>query len=142
FTLQGPRVTTHDLNVAAADYSLLGDGWFDMDKNVNLGARILLSKSLSSELIAAKHNIAYIANSDERIEIPLRVVGQLPKPAILPDVTVLAQRAATHAAQREMGKFLNKKGGAAIGGLLGGGRATGGSAPSGNPLNQFKGLFK
>ncbi|HJU11426.1 MAG TPA: AsmA-like C-terminal domain-containing protein [Candidatus Binataceae bacterium] len=140
FTLQGPRMTTHDLTVAAADYSLLGDGWFDMDKNVNLVARILLSKSLSSELIAAKHNIAYIANPDQRIEIPLRVAGQLPKPAILPDVTVLAQRAATHAAQREMGKFLNKKGGA-IGGLLGGG-SKGSSAPSGNPLNQFKGLFK
>lgn len=141
FMLQGPRLTTHDLNVAAADYSLLGDGWFDMDKNINLAARIVLSKAFSSELIAAKHNISYITNPDQRVEIPLRIMGQLPKPAVVPDVTVLAQRAATHAAQREVTKFLGKRGGA-LGGLLGGAGSHGNPQPSGNPLNQLKGLFK
>jgi AsmA protein len=139
FVLQGPRLTTHDLNLAAEDYSVLGDGWFDMDKNIDLAARILLSKAFSNELIAAKHNVAYLTDQDQRVEIPLRVVGQLPKPAVIPDVTVLAQRAATHAAERQLGKFLGKKGGA-LGGLLGGG---GGSAnPTSNPLNQLKGLFR
>src|SRR5207302_2486620 len=28
FQLQGPRLTTHDLNVQTQDYSLLGNGWF------------------------------------------------------------------------------------------------------------------
>jgi hypothetical protein len=73
------------------------------------------------------------------VEIPLRVVGHLPKPAVIPDVSVLAQRAATHAAEREVNRFLGKKGGA-IGGLLGGGKSNP-QAPS-NPLNELKGLFK
>ncbi len=141
FVLQGPRLTTHDLNVGAADYSLLGDGWFDMGKNVDLAARILLSKPFSSELIAAKHNIAYLTNQDQRLEIPLRVLGQLPKPAIVPDVSVLAQRAASHAAQREFGKLLGKRGGA-LGGLLGGAGSNGSPGQSSNPVNQLKGLFR
>jgi len=141
FVLQGPRLTTHDLNLAAADYSILGDGWFDMDKNIDLAARILLSKAFSNELVAAKHNIAYLTDPDQRVEIPLRIVGHLPKPAVVPDVTVLAQRAATHAAQREVTRFLGKKGGA-LGGLLGGGGSTAKPQPPSNPLNQLKGLFR
>ena len=139
FILQGPRLITHDLNLAAADYSLLGDGWFDTDKNVDLAARILLSKAFSSELIAAKHNVAYITNPDQRVELPLRIVGHLPKPAIMPDITLLAQRAATHAAQREVGKLIGKRGGA-LGSLLSGG--SGSPQRSSNPLNQLKSLFR
>jgi hypothetical protein len=75
------------------------------------------------------------------VEIPLRVSGHLPKPAVLPDVSVLAQRAATHAAQRELGKFLNKKAGP-LGSFLGGGAAGTNPQPGSNPLNQLKGLFK
>jgi hypothetical protein len=148
FRLQGPRLTTHDLNIAAVDYTVAGDGWFDMDKNVELAARILMSKEFSSELISAKRDIAYVTNPDGRVEIPLRVVGQLPKPAVLPDVNVLAQRAATNAAQGQIGRLLGKKGGG-LGGFFGGGGGggAGGKNPSqqptpSNPLNQFKGLFR
>lgn len=140
FVLQGPRLITHDLNLAAADYSVLGNGWFDMDRNIDLAARILLSKAFSSELISAKHNIAYLANPDAQVEIPLRVVGHLPKPAVIPDVSVLAQLAATHAVQREVSRLLSKKGGA-LGALLGGG-GKGNPQPPPNPLNQLKGLFR
>ncbi|HKV53075.1 MAG TPA: AsmA-like C-terminal domain-containing protein [Candidatus Binataceae bacterium] len=125
FTLQGPRLTTHDLNIAAADYSVLGDGWFDMDKNLDVAARILMSKAFSSELVAAKRNISYLTNSDGRVEIPLRVAGQLPKPAIVPDVGPLVQRAAGHALENKLGSF------------LGGGKGGG----SGNPLKDLRGLF-
>jgi hypothetical protein len=144
FTLQGPRMITHDLNAAAADYTILGDGWFDMDKNIDLAARILMSKAFSNEMVGAKHNIAYVTNADGRIELPLRISGQLPKPAVLPDVNVLAQRAASHAIQNRVGSLLGKKGGA-LGGLHGGGKeSSGGTAkPSStpNPLDQLKGLF-
>ena len=152
FVLQGPRITTHDLTVSAADYSILGDGWFDMDKNVDLGARIIMSPSFSSELVAAKQNIAYIENQNNQVEIPLRITGQLPKPAVVPDIGVLTQRAATHEAQKRIGGLIGKKAGP-LGGLLGGGNPppAGGGTPSGggsnpqptppNPLNQLKGLF-
>ncbi len=39
FVLEGPRITSHDIKVQTVDYNLLGDGWFDMDKNIDLAAR-------------------------------------------------------------------------------------------------------
>jgi hypothetical protein len=131
FTLLGPRITSHDLVARAADYSIFGDGWFDMDKNVNLAARILLSKAFSGELVAARRNVSYLENPDRQVEIPLLITGQLPKPAILPDVTVLAQRAAGNAVMNKLGN------------LLGGKKSNGGkpSGKSSNPLEQLKGLF-
>ncbi len=163
FVLAGPRITSHDIKLQTVDYNLLGDGWFDMDKNIDLGARLVLSQPFSAELIAAKKNVSYVANRDGQIDIPLQITGQLPKPSVLPNVTELAQRAGTHAAQEQgqkyIGKFLGKKGlPAGLGGLLGGGAdsggdsgagagsggsgtPSGGSKPPPNPLDQLKKLF-
>jgi hypothetical protein len=149
FQIQGPRITSHDIIVKSLDYSMLGDGWFDMDKNIDLSARILMSRPFSNELIAAKRNVEYLANRNGQVEIPLRVTGQLPKLAVVPDVAVLAQRAASQALENKLGALLGaKKGGAGGGlsGLLGGGGSGGGGAPAPqstplNPLNQLKGLF-
>jgi uncharacterized protein involved in outer membrane biogenesis len=152
FVLQGPRITTHDLTVKAVDYSMLGDGWFDMDKRIDMAAHILLSPQFSSELKADKQNIVYLENKNAQVDIPLRISGELPKPRIAPDVGELAQRAGSQAVKQKgqqlLGKFLGKKGG--LGGLLGGGSsggaATGGAQPQAtpapsNPLSTFKKLF-
>jgi len=158
FVLAGPRITSHDIKVQTVDYNLLGDGWFDMDKNIDLAARILLSPQFSKELIEQKKEVAYIANQDGQVDIPLQVVGQLPKPQVLPNVSELAQRAASHAVQAQgqkyLGKVFGKKGlpgglGKFLGGdssggnngSSGGGAPAGGSNPPPNPLNQLKKLF-
>ena len=106
--LAGPRITSHDIKVQTVDYNLLGDGWFDMDKNIDLAARIVLSPQFSKELIEQKKEVAFIANKDGQIDIPLQVVGQLPKPQVLPNVTELAQTAANNAAQSQGQKYLGK----------------------------------
>ncbi len=161
FVLEGPRITSHDIKVQTVDYNLLGDGWFDMDKNIDLAARIVLSPQFSQELIAQKKEVAYVANKDGQIDIPLQVVGQLPKPQVLPNVTELAQRAGTNAVQGQgqkyLGKVFGKKGlpgglGKFLGGDSGGGNGSGGSGSGGNngggnsnpppnPLDQLKKLF-
>ncbi|HZC47015.1 MAG TPA: AsmA-like C-terminal region-containing protein, partial [Candidatus Acidoferrum sp.] len=159
FVLAGPRITSHDIKVQTVDYNLLGDGWFDMDKNIDLAARIVLSAPFSKELIDQKKEVAYIANQDGQIVIPLQVVGQLPKPQVLPNVNELAQMAGTHAVQAQgqkyLGKVFGKKGlpgglGKFLGTDSGSGdtNAPNGSAPpSGtsnpppNPLDQLKKLF-
>ncbi len=158
FVLAGPRITSHDIKVQTVDYNLLGDGWFDMDKNIDLAARIVLSPQFSKELIEQKQQVAYVANQDGQIDIPLQIVGQLPKPQVLPDVTQLAQRAGTHAVQAQgqkyLGKVFGKKGlpgglgkifggdsGDGGGGSGNGGAPAGGSNPPPNPLDQLKKLF-
>jgi uncharacterized protein involved in outer membrane biogenesis len=160
FVLEGPRITSHDIKVQTVDYNLLGDGWFDMDKNIDLAARIVLSPQFSKELVEQKKEVAFIANKDGQIDIPLQVVGQLPKPQVLPNVTELAQRAGTHAMQAQgqkyLGKVFGKKGlpgglnkflggdsGSGDGSGDGSGNNNGGgnSKPPPNPLDQLKKLF-
>jgi hypothetical protein len=135
-----------------------------------MAAQIVLSPSFSKELIEQKQQVAYIADRDGQISIPLQISGQLPKPSILPNVTELAQRAGTHATQAQgqkyIGKFLGKKGlpaglgkflgadsggagdsGSGAGDGSGGVSSNGGAPPSGgskpppNPLDQLKKLF-
>jgi len=79
FVLEGPRITSHDIKVQTVDYNLLGDGWFDMDKNIDLAARIVLSAPFSKELIEQqKQEVAFIANKDGTNRHPAANVGQLP----------------------------------------------------------------
>ena len=164
YVLAGPRITSHDIKVQTVDYNLLGDGWFDMDKNIDMAARIVLSPQFSQELIAQKQQVAYIANRDGQIDIPLQISGNLPKPHILPDVSELAQRAGTHAVQAQgqkyLGKVFGKKGlpgglgkffgtdsgsgsdsGDGSNGTNSGAAPSGGSNPPPNPLDQLKKLF-
>ena len=126
FQIAGPRIISHDIVVQSTDYSIFGDGWFDLDKNLDLTAKIKMSQAFSSELVGAKHNVVYLTNQNGEVVIPLRVSGQLPHPAVVPDVAVIAQRAATHAVQGKLGELLQKNGVGCIlkknglGGLLGG----------------------
>lgn len=160
FVLEGPRITSHDIKAQTVDYNLLGDGWFDMDKNIDLAAEIVLSPQFSKELIEQKKEVAFIANKDGQIDIPLQVVGQLPKPQVQPNVTELAQLATNNAAQSQgqkyLGKIFGKKGiPKGLSKFLGGdssgndgsgngsGNSNGGgnSNPPPNPLDQLKKLF-
>ena len=50
FTIQGPRITSHDIKAVTPDYSALADGWFDLDKNIDMNAHLLLSQELSREI--------------------------------------------------------------------------------------------
>ncbi|HLK87287.1 MAG TPA: AsmA-like C-terminal region-containing protein [Candidatus Binataceae bacterium] len=127
FTIKGPRIVSHDIRAVTPDYSALADGWFDLDKNIDMNAHLLLSQELSREMMSAKKNIVYLANEQKQVDIPVRITGQLPKPSVQPDIQFLAQRAAGHLVQKQAGKLLNKylgggssgnSGGNALGGAL------------------------
>ena len=137
FVILAGRIVSNDILVRSPDYDILAHGWFDFDKNLDLVAKILMSRGFSDDMVAAKRNVVYLTNSDGRIEIPLRVSGQLPKPTVAPDVGNLAQRAASHAVENRLGGLLQKKG---LGGILGGG-GSGGNNGGGSFKNPFKGLF-
>jgi len=135
FVLQGPRMTTHDLTVASSDYTMLGDGWLDMDKNIDLAAHILMSKEFSSDLRADRKNVVYLEDQDGQIDIPVIIRGALPKPSIQPNIQALAQRAASQALQKRGSKLLDK-----FLGKGGDSQPSGGAKPV-NPLDQLKKLF-
>jgi hypothetical protein len=126
FVIFGPRLTTHDFSAQAIDYNVMADGWFDLDKNLDMNAQILLSQPFSSELIAARKNVAFLADHRGQVVIPLRVTGRLPHPSVMPNVDILAQRAASNAMQSKLGGLIDK-----------GGKGLGGIFKHGNPLQGF-----
>jgi uncharacterized protein involved in outer membrane biogenesis len=131
FVIQGPKITSHDIKAVTPDYSALADGWFDLDKNIDMKAHLLLSQGLSRELMSEKKNVVYLANEQKQVDIPVQISGQLPKPSVQPDIQFLAQRAAGHLVQKQAGKLFDK--------YLGGNSKNGssGSNPLGGALNKL-----
>jgi len=122
FTIEGPRIISHDIAIESPDYKILGDGSFDADKNIDLKARLVIVKELSGELEANKKAVAILANKNGEIEIPVQIVGTLPKPKVLPDIEAIVETAAQGAFKDKAGKLL--------GGLLG-------KKGKGSPLEQL-----
>ncbi len=75
FTLASQRITTHDLTVQSPGYGITGDGWFDMDKNINMTGDISFTFGLT-------------------VAIPMLVAGRIPVIIVLPDIPKLAERVA------------------------------------------------
>jgi uncharacterized protein involved in outer membrane biogenesis len=142
FTIQGPRITSHDIKAATPDYSALADGWFDLDKNIDMQAHLLLSQELSREIMAEKKNVVYLANEQKQVDIPVRISGQLPKPSVTPDIQFLAQRAAGHLVQKQANKALGKLLGKKFGGFIpGSGSAPGTPGTNPAPSNPLGGAL-
>jgi hypothetical protein len=120
FQLAGPRFTTHDLFARSPDYQINGDGWFDMDKNVDMNADIQLSLGM-------------------KVAIPVSVTGKLPGVRVLPDAPKLAERVAMGAINTP-GNII--RGGVnAVGSVFGGGSSKGSTSSIPNPINAFKKLI-
>jgi hypothetical protein len=126
---------------------MLGSGWFDLDRNVDLSLHLLMSRQFSADLQAEKKNVVYLENQTGEIEIPLLVRGALPHPSVQPDVQFLVQRAATHAMEQQGTRLLNKYlgGNKGVGKYLGGlgGAPSGGNnnPPPNNPIAPLENLF-
>jgi len=120
FQQVGPRFTTHDLFAQSPDYTIAGDGWFDMDKNIDMNADIRIALGL-------------------QVAIPVNVTGKLPGVRVLPDVPTLAERVAMGAINTP-GNII--RGGVNAVGSVVGAPSAGSSIPSiPNPINALKNLL-
>jgi hypothetical protein len=120
FQQVGPRFTTHDLFAQSPDYAITGDGWFDMDKNMDMSGDIRLALGL-------------------QVAIPVTVSGKLPGVRVLPDVSTLAERVAMGAINTP-GNII--RGGVNAVGSVVGAPSAGSAIPSiPNPINALKKLW-
>ncbi|MFZ0680363.1 AsmA family protein [Candidatus Binatus sp.] len=120
FQQVGPRSTTHDLFAQSPDYAITADGWFDMDKNMDMSCDIRLALGL-------------------QVAIPVMVSGKLPGVRVLPDVPTLAERVAMGAINTP-GNII--RGGVNAVGSVVGAPSAGSAIPSiPNPINALKKLW-
>jgi AsmA protein len=85
FDLADARINIKDLRIAAADYTVQGNGWVDFEKRTNIQAVLVLSQSLSADLGRSAREVTYMFNNQNQFEVPFALTGTLPKLKARPD---------------------------------------------------------
>jgi len=91
FSLGESRVDVKDLRITAADYTVLGKGRVNFDRDINFRASMLLSQRLSDDLANAAKEVRYIYNANNQLEIPFGLIGTLPNVRPRPNSNYLAK---------------------------------------------------
>ena len=102
FSLGQGKIKLDRLRIAARDFRTQAKGWMDFEQQLDATASLTLSQALSSDLMRATKELRYIANAEERVEIPFALAGVFPavRPALdAQQLGTLIQRAATRALQ-------------------------------------------
>lgn len=106
------KVYLDDLLMTAADWAVQGQGWITLDQELNLRAKLALSRQLSTDLIANAKVLRFLADREGRLEIPFALAGILPSVTPKPDldhVARLVQRGLVEQGVEELTKGLRKK---------------------------------
>ncbi len=102
FSLGNGKIKLDRLHITARDFRTRAEGWMDFEQQVDATASLTLSQTLSSDLMRVTKELRYIANAEDRVEIPFALAGVFP--AVRPtldaqQIGTLIQRAATRALQ-------------------------------------------
>ncbi len=102
FSLGQGKITLDRLRIAARDFRTQAAGWMDFEQQVEATASLTLSQPLSADLMRVTKELRYIADAENRVEIPFALAGVFP--AVRPTLDArqlgaLIQRAATRALQ-------------------------------------------
>ena len=91
FDLADARMNIKDLRIAAADYTVQGNGWVDFEKRADFQAVLLLSQALSADLGRSAREVTYMFNNQNQFELPFALTGTLPKLKARPDSNYLGK---------------------------------------------------
>lgn len=91
FDLGDSRVNVKSLRIAAADYSVQGNGWADFDRKVDFRSVLMFSQRLSADLGESAREVKYLFNNENHLEIPFALTGRLPKVKAKPDSQYLGK---------------------------------------------------
>jgi hypothetical protein len=81
-----------NLLVAATDWVARGQGWVGLDQSLNMRTVVLLSRELSTDLIADVKGLKYLTNKEGRLEIPVALTGTLPRVTPQPDLNYVSRQ--------------------------------------------------
>ncbi|HVM97871.1 MAG TPA: AsmA-like C-terminal region-containing protein [Candidatus Acidoferrales bacterium] len=89
FNVSDQRVRTDDLQVLANDFELQGRGSVDFNQRVDVQTTLLLSQSLSSDIVGGAKEARFLAAKDGRIQLVVRWRGSLSSVRPEPDAATL-----------------------------------------------------
>lgn len=102
FSLGNGKIKLDRLRITARDFRTQAEGWMDFEQQVDATASLTLSQTLSSDLMRVTKELRYIANAEDRVEIPFALAGVFPtvRPTLdAQQIGTLIQRATTRALQ-------------------------------------------
>jgi uncharacterized protein involved in outer membrane biogenesis len=90
--LRNGKIQLDNLLVAATDWVARGQGWVGLDQSLDMRTVVLLSRELSTDLIADVKGLKYLTNKEGRLEIPVALTGTLPRVTPQPDLNYVSRQ--------------------------------------------------
>jgi hypothetical protein len=90
--LRNGKFQLDNLLVAATDWVARGQGWVGLDQSLDMRTIVLLSRELSTDLIADVKGLKYLTNKEGRLEIPVALTGTLPRVTPQPDLNYVSRQ--------------------------------------------------
>jgi len=94
------KLSIEGVEVDVADFSLRGDGTLSLSGDLELATRVALSQAISDALLKEARPLKYLLDDSGRVEVPMRIAGQLPAISAKPDTEEIANRLGSAAAGR------------------------------------------
>ncbi len=92
FQIANGKIIVPDLKLGTTDFALAGDGWFSLDKEMNLSSVLTINQKMANDLVAEVPMVKYILSPDGRIDVPLSLSGGVLKPAVRVDATAMTAK--------------------------------------------------
>jgi hypothetical protein len=109
--IEDGRIHSKGLVLQSNDYSIYGQGWVSLDRELNLKTNIVLSPSATQGLTREVSVIKYLVNDKGQLEIPLSWTGALTHPKLSPDIDALTRKIQDSAIDAGVDKLKDQVGG-------------------------------
>jgi AsmA protein len=100
FDIANGRAATKDLRLDSADLDINGRGWIGLDQSLGMDVGVVLSRSVSADMVAKTAKLKSFVNRNGELALDLEAGGTLQKPSISIDPKML-KRAAEDALKKK-----------------------------------------
>ncbi len=106
--LSGGEFAFDESLVEAEAFLMRGKGTLNVDRQIDMEARIFIPEDLTASMIEAVEELKYLMDDSGRIVIPLKVLGEVNEPRFFPDLNYLSEKTFKERGRQELNKLLDK----------------------------------
>jgi hypothetical protein len=92
FRIENGRIHSSGLVLKSPDYSIFGEGWVSLDRQMNLKTTIVFSAAATKDIASELSVIKYLTNDKGQLELPVTLTGSIVRPRLVPDIDALSRR--------------------------------------------------
>ncbi len=109
FNMKDKKLFFEKTEVSSDGFSLVGKGYLDTDRNINLQSDLFIPEDLSGAFISVVRELEYLKNSQGMITMPLEITGRVPNISVRPDLDYVVQKLAVSKGQELLQDIIKKK---------------------------------